>query len=98
MSKSSKNAQALLRKKEKRASKDRQNAVYEAYKAAGTNTKSKRTKLANKRSMKVGTVSHPDGPCFNHGCARCQPELNSPFNADPKSCIYGKRWSSPKHR
>jgi hypothetical protein len=98
MSKSSKNAQALIRKKEKRAKKERQQAVYDSYKLAGTNQKSKRTKLANKRSMKVGTKSHPDGACFNHGCERCQPELNSPFNAGEKSCIFGKQWSSPKHR
>lgn len=98
MSKSSKTAQSMVRAKEKKSRKERQQAVYDSYRAAGTNTKSKRTKLANKRSKGIATKKHADGRCFNHGCSLCQPELNDPFNATPGSCIYGKQWSSPKHR
>ena len=98
MGKKAKAKRALARKNQKRARKEAERQKYQAYKLAGTNQKSKRTKLANKRSRVVATTKHADGRCFNHGCPKCSPELNDPANALPNSCIYGKQWSSPKHR
>lgn len=43
---------------------------------------------------------HPHhGPCGNGACTICtRGAHNDPWQASPGSCLYGKRWSSPKHR
>lgn len=72
MSKGAKSASAEKRKKAKRARKAAQKAKYEAFKAAGQNTKSKRFRA--KAAVKgVKTESHPNGMCGNVGCRKCSP-------------------------
>ena len=100
MSKASKARQAEKRRKQKSTAKAAARAQYTAWRDQGINQKSKRAKLRAKRSKRaqIRTVSHPTGRCFNHGCSRCQPELNSPLNALHTSCIYGKQFTSRKWR
>jgi hypothetical protein len=63
------------RRSEKRAKKAAKKALYEMWKRAGTNTKSKRVKLRAKRiaKTKVRLVRHGGGPCGNVGCRKCNP-------------------------
>jgi hypothetical protein len=96
--KKAKAKRAIERKRVKKSRKEAERQKYAGYKIAGTNTKSKRVKLANKRGNTVATKRHAQGRCYNHGCPTCEPELNNPAFASPNSCIYGKNWSSPKHR
>lgn len=70
MSKSSKTKSAEKRKAEKRKRKAAMKALYESYKAAGTN--SKRTKRAAKQKRMVKKFKHPLGKCGNIGCDACQ--------------------------
>ena len=48
-------------------------ARYEAWRESGQNSKSKRSRLASSRAVKHRNVSHPEGPCGNVGCKRCNP-------------------------
>jgi ribosomal protein L20A (L18A) len=81
MSKKSKAKKADFRKKEKASRKTRQQAVYASYRDAGTNQKSKRSKLKSKRVSAINTKRHSTVFCGNHGCSRCVPDLSAPkFN------------------
>jgi hypothetical protein len=81
MSKKSKAKKADFRKKEKSARKTRQQAVYASYRDAGTNQKSKRSKLKSSRAKTVNTKRHSTVFCGNHGCKKCSPFLAMPkFN------------------
>lgn len=58
----------------KRARKAANRAKYDELKRTGQNRKSRRSIFQSKKTKKVRTVSHPDGPCGNIGCVRCDPE------------------------
>jgi hypothetical protein len=77
MGKAAKTRKADYRKKEKHKRKEQQRALYESYKAAGTNKKSKRN-ITKKRVVK--SSKHSTGNCGNVGCERssCFPELARP--------------------
>jgi len=93
MGKKSKTRQSEQRAKVKRARKEAQRAVYQSYKNAGTNKKSKRGVIKSKRARKVGVVDHPNGRCYNHGCRKCQPMLNDPaYATNPASCLFGRKF------
>lgn len=65
-----------FRKKEKQKRKLQQQALYESYKRAGTNQKSKRNTLASKRARSVKTARHVALNCGNPSCRKC----GVPFN------------------
>jgi hypothetical protein len=73
MSKKAKSEAKKRRRAKKRAAKHAQNALYEARKKAGQNTKSKRVRLAAKRERRIRLERHRQGPCGNIGCKRCNP-------------------------
>lgn len=75
MSKKKKSEAKERRRAKKRARKAAEQAKYEAWKAAGQNSKSKRAKLRAQRLRKktVTNVKHAKGPCGNIGCKRCNP-------------------------
>jgi hypothetical protein len=73
MSKRAKSEAKKRRRAKKRARKAAQRAKYEAWKAAGQNSKSKRVKLRKKRERTVRSVRHRLGPCGNIGCMKCNP-------------------------
>jgi hypothetical protein len=75
MSKKAKSEAKLRRRAQKRARKAGERAKYEAWKAAGQNTKSRRVKLRAKRLRRVAlrSHSHAEGPCGNIGCKHCNP-------------------------
>lgn len=54
----------------KRAAKQSQQALYESYKRAGRNLKSKRFVKGQRRLVK--DHDHPHGECGNPGCTKCQ--------------------------
>ena len=71
MSAKSKKRRSEERKAAKRRMKAANRAKYEAWKIAGTNSKSKRAKRATKRLARKGR--HLTGPCGNIGCTKCNP-------------------------
>lgn len=100
MSKRAKKAAQERRASMKRAKKDAMNKQYATWRDAGQNGRSKRSKLASKRSIKGRTQRHVEGKCGNHhGCHRCAPsELWNPWQASPGSCLFSKRFTSKKWR
>jgi hypothetical protein len=85
----------------KKARRERNKTVYLERIAAGRNTLTKRSKIAAKKGKgkKVRAVRHLTRCNNTVGCYRCHPSnTNDPWEALPNSCLYGKRWSSPKHR
>lgn len=92
MSKASKTRRAIERAKVKKNRKAAAQALYDSYKAAGNNTKSKRKSLSDKRKRQVRNVRHASGACNNVGCSACQPDLNASWNeAFPKAT---KSWKT----
>lgn len=75
MSKKCKSEAKKRRLAKKRGRKAAEKAKYDAWKASGQNTKSKRVKLRAKRTRRVRSVSHRTGPCGNIGCKQCNPIL-----------------------
>jgi len=74
MSKKSKLATREANKKEKAAKKARMQAQYDAWRAAGTNQKSKRNVLRGKRTKRSADKhKHLVPMCGNTGCANCFP-------------------------
>lgn len=72
MSRKSKSAAKLRRRKDKRARKEAEKARYASYRDQGVNSKSKRFRL--KRRRRIGDrPQHADGPCGNVGCQKCHP-------------------------
>lgn len=69
MSKKKKSESKERRKKEKAKRKAAQRALYESYKAAGQNGKSKRAVKSTRKLVKL--FDHPFGPCGNVGCKKC---------------------------
>jgi hypothetical protein len=72
----SKKSKALNKQKnlaKKRAKKAAMRAQYDAWKIAGTNTKSKRAIQTAKKTRRANSISHPEGNCGNIGCRRCDP-------------------------
>jgi hypothetical protein len=67
--------QRKRRRDKKIARKKAQKALYELWMKEGRNTKSKRVKLraARLRKKTIRLTRHPDGPCGNIGCKRCNP-------------------------
>lgn len=92
MSKKSRARAKDKRQAMKRARKAAQKAQYEAWAREGKNKKSKRTRLKAGRAIASRSHSHPDGPCGNIGCGKCNPAVNDPRNAPRISCIYGKQF------
>lgn len=84
MGKKARTRRSEFRKKEKRARKERQRALYESYKTEGKNKKSKRTALGAKRNRQVNTKNHMLGTCGNVGCERCFPHLRRPRCNEPR--------------
>lgn len=78
MGKAAKTRRAEQRSKEKRTRKARQQALYESYKAAGSNKKSKRNTLSARRNGGILTTKHSVVNCGNVGCCRCYPDLSAP--------------------
>ena len=72
MSKTAKKNQKQKRLFKKRAIKAANKARYEAMKLAGQNSKSKRAVKQSRKGFKI-KVSHPNGPCGNIGCKKCDP-------------------------
>ncbi len=96
MSKKARKKNKELRDKIKRARREANRAKYAALAGTEANRKSARksqkSKLADKHR-------HPDGDCGNGACLRCSSSAaNDPWQAPANSCIYGKRWNSPKWR
>jgi hypothetical protein len=60
-----------LKKQKKRAVKAANKAKYAAMKQSGENSKSKRFTLRAKRTLKAKPFDHPQGPCGNIGCKKC---------------------------
>lgn len=71
MGKAAKARKADFRKKEKSKRKAQQAALYESYKKAGTNQKSKRGSVNAKRVRKLVVVKHAALNCGNNACNRC---------------------------
>lgn len=66
------------RKKLKKARKEANQAKYDAWKKAGTNTKSKRARSRIQKNKLVNLVKHSNGECGNPPCKKCYP--NSLWN------------------
>ncbi len=73
MSKRTKSENKVRRRAKKRARKAANQAKYDAWKANGNNTKSKRVALRSERSRTARNVKHRLGPCGNIGCKTCNP-------------------------
>ena len=93
MSKSKKIEKHQSRLKAKRSKKA-------AYALMATRENNSKRASQSARHVKLGTRhTHPNGPCGNGACTKCHnTAANDPKLANPESCIFGKRWSSPKHR
>lgn len=81
MSKRTKTASAIRRKKEKRSRKDAEQAKYAAFAKAGQNKKSKRSLGKNKEGR---VVRHAILFCGNIGCQKCFHRQPKP---EPKKCV-----------
>lgn len=88
MSKKAKKAAKDYRLKLKRSRKETATAQYQKWASEGKNKKSKRNALSAKRLSKVRTVRHTTP----------LPPWNNPVYARPGSCLYGKKFTSPKYR
>ncbi len=79
-------------KDRRRAAKAARKAAYAALAGTGTRKRS--------RSHGSSIPGHPHkGPCGNGACTKCHTgPHNDPWQADPGSCLYGKRWTSSKYR
>ena len=75
MSKKKKSEAKWRRRAAKRSRKAAEQAKYEAWKAAGQNTKSRRAKLRARQLRKktVRSGRHATATCGNIGCKRCNP-------------------------
>ena len=73
MSKRAKANQKQKRLLKKRAIKAANKARYEEMRRLGQNSKSKRARNQSKRTKRVNTTDHPEGPCGNIGCKKCDP-------------------------
>lgn len=75
MSKAAKTRAVEFRKKAKRSEKERQRALYESYKKAGSNRKSKIKKKGGRKTIRA--TRHAITKCGNVGCGRpsCFPHL-----------------------
>jgi len=75
MSKKKKSEAKLRRRSEKRTRKAAKKALYESWKKAGQNSKSRRAKLRAKllRKKTIRLSRHLTGPCGNVGCRQCNP-------------------------
>jgi hypothetical protein len=73
MGKAAKTRAAEFRKKAKRSEKERQRALYESYKKAGSNRKSKIKKKGGRKTVKA--TRHAATKCGNVGCNACFPHL-----------------------
>ena len=73
MSKGAKKRQKEKRLVIKRGRKAANKAHYEELQRLGQNQKSKRAKGQAKRKKRINTISHPNGPCGNIGCKKCDP-------------------------
>lgn len=91
MSKKSKLASKIARRNAKRARRDANRARYAGLVGTAANRKKKKART------KVSSRVHAS-PCGNLACTKCYVEHNDPWNAPRGSCLYGKRFSSPKHR
>lgn len=79
-----KEAERNLRKALKRKKKDSEKAKYESWRDAGTNGKSKRSKIKGKKSKTNSNKhKHLTTPCGNHGCDRCTPRVSMFFRRNP---------------
>ncbi len=82
------------RRREKTARKAANRARYALFIGTEANTK--------RKSRKPGATQpgHPHhDPCGNGACVKCSATAaNDPWRASPGSCLYGKRWTSRKHR
>lgn len=68
-----------LRKKAKQARRERNQALYESRKLSGTNSKSKRHVLSNRRGKKShGKHTHVVANCGNPGCKDCFTRILKP--------------------
>jgi len=74
MSKKAKATQKAKRLAKKRSIKAANKSRYEEMRRTGQNSKSKRARWQSKKNKRVNTVSHPEGPCGNIGCQKCDPE------------------------
>lgn len=73
MGRAGKTRRAIERKKKKSARKLSNAAQYQAWKEAGTNTKSKRTVINRKKARRFRNIRHAFGKCGNIGCVKCSP-------------------------
>jgi len=73
MSKKCKAASKEKNLQKKRALRASRKAQFQAWKEAGQNSKSLRSRRSGKRNKKAHTVSHPQGACGNIACRRCDP-------------------------
>jgi hypothetical protein len=71
MSKTSKTKTKQENKKKKQQKKENQRLKYQAWAAAGTNNKSKRSVLNSRRRRKSNKHEHRFGACGNPGCTTC---------------------------
>ena len=97
MSKKAKAESKERRLKEKRARKSMMQAQYETWRREGKNRKSKRFQQSSGKKL-VKNAKHNIGYCGNLACDKCHVDLNNPWHANKRSCIYRKRWTSPKWR
>jgi hypothetical protein len=93
MSVKSKLRAAEERRQEKRRRKAAMTAKYEAWKLAGINSKSKRSR--NRVNASTRKHTHPDGFCGNPGCGHCFPKPQMPFVRAVKVPSYFKRHNIP---
>lgn len=83
MSKKSKNANALERKKKKAAQKQSMKLLYQTWARNGENSKSKRFTARGRRQHVVKTHAHDVFRCGNVGCKRCFAKLNGVVEVVP---------------
>ena len=96
MSKKSKARSKLKRLQQKQDRKAARKALYEAYKKAGQNTKSKRFRVNQKKVFK--NLKHAVSFCGNLGCNKCHPEFSHPKFVKKNSCIYRLNFTSSKFK
>jgi len=86
MSKSSKLRNKEKNRARKRAQKEARQAQYDAWRAAGQNSKSKRARKQNQKTKGMRQRNHPQGFCGNIGCKSCNPQ---PYNLmTPRELAY----------
>lgn len=83
MGKAARSRRKARRDDEKRKRKAANRARYASLVGTEANKKKKNKRLAQRRLVKRTTKAHQPNVATN------------PWLADPSSCLYGKRWSSP---